>query len=241
MDLSFNVYRGSKDGRIVEDRISRVLQNDEVYIEITHAGLCGTDEHFFHSTQVLGHEGVGIVRQVGIDVTSVKVGDRVGCAYVRRVCGQCDKCSTGWDQHCRFARVYGEQDHDIGSFSNGVIYHVNCVFPIPDGYSSEDAAPLMCAGATVWNCLNKYNVRPTDRVGIMGFGGLGHLAAKISAAIGCNVVVFSRSETKHADAIGCGASEYYIYDPKKQKDGIEGFQPLKHLLLCGNYTVDYTS
>ena len=95
MSVSFRVYRGSKEGKVVEDTTTRTLQPSEVYIETTHSGLCGTDEHFLKSGQVLGHEGVGVIRQVGSDVKNVKVGDRVGFGYTHYVCGTCDKCLVG--------------------------------------------------------------------------------------------------------------------------------------------------
>lgn len=234
MEVSFEVYRGSPAGRIVSDITTRTLGSNEVYIDVTHSGICGTDEYFLKSTQVLGHEGVGVIRLVGPDVTTVKVGDRVGFGYVRKVCGACDNCGTGWDQYCRSARIYGERDFDIGTFSHGTVWDVSCVFPIPDGYLSEDAAPLLCAGATVWNCLSHFGARPTERVGIMGIGGLGHLAIKIAANIGCHVVALSRSNDKKDDALRYGAGEFHVLDEIDHSS----FQPLKHILLCGSYLGD---
>lgn len=95
MSVTFEVFRGSQEGRIVADKTTRQLQPNEVYIETTHSGLCGTDEHFLKSGQVLGHEGVGVIRQLGRDVKNVKVGDRVGFGYTHYVCGTCDKCLSG--------------------------------------------------------------------------------------------------------------------------------------------------
>jgi D-arabinose 1-dehydrogenase-like Zn-dependent alcohol dehydrogenase len=95
MDLSFEVYRGSPGGHVVLDTTTRTLGPNEVYIEITHSGVCGTDEYFLKSNQVLGHEGTGIIRFLGSDVTEFKAGDRVGFGYVRKVCGACDNCGTG--------------------------------------------------------------------------------------------------------------------------------------------------
>ncbi|KAF4637257.1 hypothetical protein G7Y89_g831 [Cudoniella acicularis] len=149
MNFWFNVYRGSEEGHIVVDTTTRTLHNNEVYIETTHSGICGSDEHFLKPGQVLGHEGIGIVRQVGPDVISVKVGDRVGFRYLRKVCGACDNCATGEDQHCRSVKAYSEQDYDLDSFSHGTVWDADCLFPIPDGYRSEDVVPLMCAGTTV--------------------------------------------------------------------------------------------
>ncbi|KAG0154692.1 hypothetical protein PDIDSM_260 [Penicillium digitatum] len=237
MEVSFEVYRGSPGGHIVSDTTTRILGHNEIFIEITHSGLCGTDEHFFNSTQVLGHEGIGIVRLLGSNVTSVKVGDRVGFGYVRKVCGTCDNCGTGWDQYCRSARIYGECDFDVGTFGHGTVWDASCVFPIPDGYLSEDAAPLLCAGATVWNCLSRFGARPTDRVGILGIGGLGHLAIKIAAKMGCHVVVLSRTDDKKEDALRYGADEFQILDQIDHSS----FQPLKHLLLCGSHLLNQAS
>ena len=95
MSVTFEVFRGSEEGKIWADKTTRALQPTEVYIETTHSGLCGTDEHFCKSGQALGHEGVGIVRQVGSNVTNVKVGERVGFGYTHYVCGACTQCLTG--------------------------------------------------------------------------------------------------------------------------------------------------
>lgn len=100
MDVSFQVYRGSPSGHVVSDTTTRILGPNEVYIEITHSGICGTDEHFVKSTQVLGHEGIGIIKLLGSNVTTLKVGDRVGFGYVRKVCSACDNCETGLHLPC---------------------------------------------------------------------------------------------------------------------------------------------
>jgi len=126
----------------------------------------------------------------------------------------------------------------LGSFSEGVVWDAGCVIPIPDGYDSADAAPLMCAGATVWTVLSEYGVRSTDRVGIMGIGGLGHLAIKLAAAMGCHVVVFSSSEAKREEAFSFGASEYHVF---KAGQELTDFKPVNHLLLCGSANVDYSA
>ncbi|CAG8902926.1 unnamed protein product [Penicillium egyptiacum] len=238
MSVTFEVFRGSKEGNIVADKTTRTLQPNEVYIETTHSGLCGTDEHYLSSGIALGHEGVGIVRQLGRDVTNVKVGARVGYGYTHYVCGNCDKCLTGWDQYCENKKEYGSHDHDLGSFSGGTVWDAGCVVPIPDGYDSADAAPLMCAGATVWTCLTEYGVKPTDRVAIMGIGGLGHLAIKLASAMGCHVVVLSSTEAKREEAFGFGASEYHVF---RKGEEMKEFKPVNHLLLCGSANVDYAS
>ncbi|GAE00020.1 alcohol dehydrogenase [Paecilomyces variotii No. 5] len=238
MSLSFQVYRGSKEGRIVPDQTTRSLGPNEVYIETTHSGLCGSDEHYLRSGQVLGHEGVGVVKEIGSSVTNVKVGDRVGFGYTQEVCGLCDSCLSGWDQYCSNKKEYGRHNHDVGSFSSGVVWNAGSVFPIPDRYDSKDAAPLMCAGGTVWTCLSEYGARPGDRVGVIGIGGLGHLAIKLAAAMGCHVVALSGSDTKKEEAFGFGASEYYVFSAGKEYNDLK---PLKHLLVCANANIDYAS
>ncbi|KAI9933616.1 hypothetical protein ASPWEDRAFT_185755 [Aspergillus wentii DTO 134E9] len=237
MSVTFNVFRGSPEGKIVTDQTTYTLGPNEVFIETTHSGLCGTDEHYLKTGQVLGHEGVGIVKALGSNVTSVKVGDRVGFGYTHSICAACDNCATGWDQYCRKRKQYGFHDFDNGTFGDGAVWDANCVYPIPDGYDSVHAAPLMCAGATVWTVLTRFGIRPDDRVGIMGVGGLGHVAIKLASAMGCHVVVLSSSESKGQEAMEFGASEYHVF--RSGGEPPKDFKPVKHLLLCGSGGMDY--
>ncbi|PYH71801.1 NAD(P)-dependent alcohol dehydrogenase [Aspergillus vadensis CBS 113365] len=238
MEFTFKVLCGSPDGNIVEKLTTRPLGENDVFIKTTHSGLCGTDEHFLHRDQALGHEGVGVVQHIGSSVTRVKVGDRVGFGFIRRVCGTCDNCISGCDNHCREKRAYGQHDFDVGSFSHGTVWDADAVYPIPDGYDSAHAAPLLCAGASVWACLTNNGIRPSDRVGVVGIGGLGHLAIKLAAALGYNVAAFSGSERKQEEALAFGASEFHRF-PSTQ--GCIRIKPVKHLLLCGSSDVDYAS
>ncbi|CRG89156.1 hypothetical protein PISL3812_06192 [Talaromyces islandicus] len=237
-NVSFDVFRGV-NGKITADHVTKSLGDNEVFIETTHSGLCGTDLHYLHSGKVLGHEGVGIVRKLGPGVTSVKVGDRVGFGYTRKVCGKCKHCLSGWDQFCENVVDFENQaDADIGSLSNGVVWDADAVVPVPDGYDSANAAPLLCAGATVWTVLTEYGIKATDRVGVLGIGGLGHLAIKLGAALGCHVVVLSSSESKREEAFEFGAKEYFVLKSGEQP---EGLKPLDHLLVCGSASsTDYT-
>ncbi|GAD99986.1 alcohol dehydrogenase [Paecilomyces variotii No. 5] len=239
MSVTYDVFRVSENGKIVADKTTSVLEHGEVFIETTHSGLCGTDEHYVKSGQVLGHEGIGIVRALGPGVTSVSVGDRVGFGYTHKVCGNCDKCVSGHDQFCRNQKQYGFHDFSNGTFSYGAVWDEKCVYPIPEGYSSVHAAPLMCAGATVWTALTEFGIRPADRVAFMGIGGLGHLAIKLAAALGYHVIVLSSSEAKRQEALDYGASEYYVF--RSGGKAPDGLKPVDHLLLCGNAGVDYSS
>ena len=119
-----------------------------------------------------------------------------------------------------------------------MVFEANCTIPIPDAIPSEDAAPLLCAGATVFTVLSRYGVKSTDRVGVLGVGGLGHLAIKFAAAMGCNVVVLSGSESKREQAMAFGAKEFHAmksWDGKKP----EGWKGIDHLLVCGSGKPDY--
>jgi D-arabinose 1-dehydrogenase-like Zn-dependent alcohol dehydrogenase len=95
MGYTFDVFRGSETGRVVKDKVTRPLNSNEVLLDITHASLCGTDDLYVNCSQVLGHEGIGIVKEVGSNVQSAMVGDRVGINYVQKVCGQCQNCLSG--------------------------------------------------------------------------------------------------------------------------------------------------
>ncbi|PYH95893.1 alcohol dehydrogenase [Aspergillus ellipticus CBS 707.79] len=238
MSVTYEVYRGSPEGKIVGDKVTSTLGNNQVFVETLVSGLCGTDEHFVKTNQVLGHEGVGIVKAIGPSVTTVKVGDRVGFGYTHSICGHCDNCTTGWDQYCRTVELYGSADFDNGTFSSGAVWDANSVYTIPEGYDSAYAAPLVCAGATVFSVLTKFGIQSTDRVGILGIGGLGHLAIKLASALGYHVVALSSSEAKRQEAMEYGASEYHVF---RSGQAPKDMAPIKHLLLTGSANVDYSS
>lgn len=226
LNLDYTVYKGDKSGRIVRSQAHREdLAPDEVLLKITHAGLCGTDEHYKFADMVLGHEGVGIVQQVGSEVNIFKVyvlfraaalslcsrqisGDRAGWGYLHNCCMHCDQCLSGNEMFCAQRAMYGEADLDMGAFASHAIWKATFLFHLPETLSSAEAAPLMCAGSTVFNPLETY-VRPTDRVGVVGIGGLGHLAIQFASKMGCEVVVFSGTEKKKEEAKKLGATEFY--------------------------------
>ncbi|KAI3618863.1 nadp-dependent alcohol dehydrogenase [Moniliophthora roreri] len=224
-------FKGSVSGRVVKSSFTKDgLKPDEVVIKVTHSGLCGTDLHFLKEDMVLGHEGIGEVVEVGPACTKVKVGDRVGWGYPHSSCAQCDQCLSGNDQWCRYAKIFGEADLDQGSFSNLAIWKEQWLFVIPSGLKSEHAAPLMCGGATVFQPLIEH-VKPIDRVGIVGIGGLGHLAIIFAAKMGCDVVVFSSTETKREEAMQLGASEFYATKGVTDYSDLGLKKLLNHLLI----------
>ncbi|KAF2011990.1 alcohol dehydrogenase [Aaosphaeria arxii CBS 175.79] len=195
--------QGSPEGVISSTEVSRALADREVFIETTQPGLCGPDEHYMKSGQVLGHEGIGIIQSVGAAVTLPKQGDRVGFGYTHEIYGTCDNCST---------------DKPYVNYS-GAVWDPKCVYRIPEGYASEYAAPLMVA--------------------ITGIGGLGHLAIKLAAVMGCQVVVLSSSKSKRRENLEYGATEFHCF--RFGDTRAKTFEPVKHLLLCGSTVVNYAS
>jgi D-arabinose 1-dehydrogenase-like Zn-dependent alcohol dehydrogenase len=224
----FKTFRGSESGEIKEGSTKKELGPNDVLIEITHSGLCGTDLHYKSNDMALGHEGVGIVRQMGANAHLFKFGDRVGWGYVHHSCGHCKYCLTGFETFCPEREIYGEANLQQGSIGSHAIWDENYIFAVPENMKSEHAAPLMCGGATVFNSLKLYNVRPTDRVGIIGVGGLGHLAIQFASKMGCKVVVFSGTDSKRDEATKLGASEFYATKGVKE---LKVAKQIDHLLV----------
>jgi len=235
--IDFTVYKGSEGGKVVQaTAVGQDLAPNEVLIQITHAGLCGTDLHFRGQDMVLGHEGVGLVQQVGAQVKHFKVGERAGWGYLHESCMSCESCFTGNEILCSERHLYGTHEHDRGAFASHAVWNENFLFHIPDAIPSSDAAPMMCGGATVFNALEKYGVRDTDRVGVIGIGGLGHFAIQIAAKMGCEVVVFSSTESKKEEAMRLGATEFY---PTKGVQELKIGKPLNQLLVTTSQQPDW--
>lgn len=235
--IDFTVFKGSPNGKIIESKTHKeTIKPDEVLLKITHAGLCGTDQHHKTADMVLGHEGVGIVQQVGSQVTAFKAGDRAGWGFLHDSCGHCDECLNANEMFCPERAIYANSNTDQGAFASHAVWKAAFLFHIPDAITSSDAAPLMCAGATVFNAMYSYGVRPTDRVAIIGVGGLGHIAIQFAAKMGCEVVVFSGSESKRSEARSLGASEFYA---TRGASTLEIGKPIKHLFVTTSHNPDW--
>ncbi|KAJ7646945.1 chaperonin 10-like protein [Roridomyces roridus] len=235
MGIDSTVFKGSVDGGIVQG----ITHHDEpvdnqVLVRITHSGICGTDEHYKHSDMVLGHEGVGVVEKMGDKVTGLKVGDVIGWGYTHKTCGSCEECLQG-AMYCLTRERYGVSNLHQGSFGSHAVWDASFLFKIPAGIAAEDAAPLMCGGATVFEVMETYNIRPTDRVGVVGIGGLGHLAIQFLAKMGATVVVFSSTDSKRDEALRLGAKEFYA------TKGVKRFEMarLHHLLVTTSVQPDW--
>lgn len=201
----------------------RALGADDVAIDITHCGICHSDLHYVRgewgeqaSPAVPGHEIVGVVRAVGANVTKHKPGDRVGVGCMVDSCRACEACQEGEEQFCtKQIGTYGGVEKQTGlptygGYSKSIVVTQDFVLRIPDGLKSEHAAPLLCAGITTYSPLRHWKVERGQKVGVVGLGGLGHMAVKLAKAMGAHVVVFTTSPAKVADAKALGADEVVL-------------------------------
>ncbi|RVX68715.1 hypothetical protein B0A52_07601 [Exophiala mesophila] len=235
--VQFTVYKGSEAGQIVQGTTTKDLGPHDVLLKITHSGLCGTDVHFRHVDMALGHEGAGIVEQIGSAVTIFKKGDRAGFGYLHDSCGHCRECLRGAETFCSQRALYSDKDLDQGSLASHAVWKEDFLFAIPDAITSENAAPLMCGGATVFNALQFNGVKSTDRVGVVGVGGLGHLAIQFAAKMGCEVVVFSGTDSKKQEATELGATEFVAMKGLKE---LKLQNKIDHLLVTTSAQPDWS-
>jgi uncharacterized zinc-type alcohol dehydrogenase-like protein len=194
----------------------------DVLIEVTHAGICHSDIHTVRGEWgpqsyplVPGHEIVGVVAEVGPQVTRHRVGDRVGVGCMVNSCRECANCRSGNEQYCLDGMVgtYGAVDRDgtttQGGYSTHVVVDADFVLRVPDGIDPAAAAPLLCAGITTYSPLRRWGAGPGRRVAVVGLGGLGHMAVKLASAMGAEVTVLSQSLKKQEDGLRLGADAYY--------------------------------
>ncbi|KAI1174927.1 GroES-like protein [Nemania sp. FL0916] len=207
---TFTVFKGNESGAPKKETTTRPdeLSGDQVFVKITASGLCGTDLHYRTAHMGLGHEGTGVVEKTGPLCKVLKTGDRVGWGYNHGSCGHCEQCLSGNDINCPERTLYGYADLDQGSFGSHAVWREVALFKLPDNITDEHAAPLQCAGATVFSALHTHPTQPTETVGIMGVGGLGHLAIQFAAKMGCHVIVLSGSDRKKDEALKLGAHEF---------------------------------
>lgn len=214
----------------------------DVRVSVTHCGVCHTDIHaiddYYGITEypfVPGHEIVGYVSELGQAATGLKEGDRVGIGWQGRSCMECEWCLKGEEQLCRDIETRATWK-PYGGFSSSVVVDSRFAYRLPNESTSEVAAVLMCAGVTVYSPLRKY-AEQSSKIGIIGVGGLGHLAIQFASALGYNVTAISSSPEKKDEALAFGADHFILStDPRerarmRQIDGddpVHGFD----LLLC---------
>ncbi|WP_416203621.1 NAD(P)-dependent alcohol dehydrogenase [Xanthomonas euvesicatoria] len=203
---------------------------NDVQIDIAYCGVCHSDLHTarneWHNTlypSVPGHEIVGRVTAVGNAVSGFKVGDLAGVGCMVDSCRSCASCQEGEEQYCEqgFTGTYngpmfGGGENTYGGYSDHIVVDQKYVLRITHSDNLAAVAPLLCAGITTYSPLAHWKVGPGQKVGVVGLGGLGHMAVKIAKAMGATVVLFTTSESKRADALRLGASEVVISNDEAQ-------------------------
>ena len=202
----------------------------DVDIEILYCGVCHSDLHTARSEWggtiypcVPGHEIIGRVTAVGAEVTKFKPGQTVGVGCMVDSCRQCTSCNEGLEQYCErgFTGTYNAPDKILGGITYGgystrIVVDQDFVLRIPDTLDPAAAAPLLCAGITTYSPLRHWKVGPGMKVGVVGLGGLGHMAVKLAHAMGAEVTMFTTSPGKGEDARRLGASEVVVSKDKAQ-------------------------
>jgi len=188
------------------------LGPDAVEIAVINSGLCHSDLSMLDDAWgmtaypfVPGHEVVGTVAAVGERVTGLELGQKVGLGWQSGYCRTCRECLSGRHNVCPEAEMTIVGRH--GGFADRVRAQATSVVPLPEGLDPAGAGPLLCGGITVFNPLQQFDVKPTDRVAVVGIGGLGHLALQFMAAWGCEVTAFTSTASKRAEALALGAHD----------------------------------
>ncbi|KAK9122420.1 hypothetical protein Syun_020037 [Stephania yunnanensis] len=213
----------------------RVLGCDDVSLKITHCGICYADVVWTRNKLgdskypvVPGHEIVGIVQDVGSNVHGFKTGDHVGVGTYVDSCRSCEYCDDGLEVHCSKGSVYTfnavDADGTItkGGYSSFIVVHERYCYKIPDNYPLASAAPLLCAGITVYTPMKRHKMdQPGKSLGVIGLGGLGHMAVKFGKAFGLHVTVFSTSISKKEEALNLlGADRFVISSDEQQMQAL---------------------
>jgi uncharacterized zinc-type alcohol dehydrogenase-like protein len=207
----------------------RALRPNDVAMEVLYCGICHTDLHqarndwgFSKYPLVPGHEIAGRVTAVGSDVKRHKVGDAVAVGCMVDSCQHCDQCRKGEEQLCREnnTQTYNDKDRisgepTFGGYSKHLIVREEFVLRVAEALDLARVAPLLCAGITTYSPLRTWNVGPGSRVGVIGLGGLGHMAVKLAAALGADVTVMSRTDGKEKDALALGAGRLLVSSDKQ--------------------------
>ncbi|MFJ4922833.1 NAD(P)-dependent alcohol dehydrogenase [Streptomyces sp. NPDC088725] len=210
----------------------RDLREHDVLIEIAYSGICHSDIHQVREEwgparfpMVPGHEIAGVVTATGPGVSRYAVGDRVGVGCFVDSCRECVNCLAGEEQYClrgetpTYNGVANDGEPTLGGYSTHIVVDENYVLRIPEGLGLDVAAPLLCAGITLYSPLVNWGAGPGKKVAVIGMGGLGHMGVKIAHALGAEVTVLSQSLRKQDDAVKFGADHYHATsDPQTFKD-----------------------
>jgi len=217
----------------------RLLGPNDVEISISHCGVCASDLHTVSGGWgpcvfpiLPGHEIIGTIKKIGSKVKLHQVGDRVGVGPQVLSClkrdGSCDYCTNHQENLCRTETVmaynsfYSDGIQSQGGYSTGIRVHEEFVIPIPASLPSDAAAPLLCAGVTVFAPLQRYKVGPGVRVGVVGIGGLGHLAIQFAHKMGAHVTAISSSKKKAEEALSLGANVHIDINNNRETNSVRG-------------------
>jgi uncharacterized zinc-type alcohol dehydrogenase-like protein len=221
---------------LVSDHINlRPLQKQDVNIEILYCGVCHSDLHMARNEWnasryplVPGHEIVGRIVATGSEVDRFRVGEIVGVGVMVDACRECHFCKQQEEQYCEagFTATYNgidkvTGDSTWGGYAQNVIVDQHFVVNVPQNLPLAGVAPLLCAGVTVWSPLRHFNVKAGDRVGVVGLGGLGHMAVKLASAMGAEVTLFTTSPEKGADARRLGAKQVVVSRDAEQMAAVQ--------------------
>lgn len=211
-------------------------EKNEAKIKILYCGICHSDIHqvkneWFPGTfpMVPGHEIIGIVEEIGENVTKVKIGDHVGIGCMLDSCLNCNACKDGYEQFCgnttyTYNSRYKNGMNTYGGYGTYITCNEHFLLKIPENLDKAAAAPLLCAGITVYSPMirNKMN-RPGFKLAVIGLGGLGHMAVKFGVSFGCEVTVITRSDNKRMDALAMGAKNFVKFDDSESLQKFNGY------------------
>ncbi|CAF4951730.1 unnamed protein product, partial [Rotaria sp. Silwood1] len=230
---AYAVYEPSDSFKLFEFE-RHISKSTDVLIRIYYCGICHTDIHmalnqwgYSKYPIVPGHEITGVVEQIGDNVKKFQVGDHVGVGYMINSCRTCHLCKRDLEQYCTNkcntsnGTQIGQVTPTYGGYSNFIVVDEHFVSKIPKNLPLDSAAPLLCAGISTYSSLRYYNVGKNTRLGIIGLGGLGHIAIKLGSAMGAYVIVISSSESKRNDALKLGANEFIVSKDEKQMKQIK--------------------
>jgi alcohol/geraniol dehydrogenase (NADP+) len=216
----------------------------EVEIAITHCGVCHSDLHLIANDWgisqypfIPGHEIIGTVSALGSEVRTLEVDQRVGLGWQSNSCGQCEWCMRGQENLC--ASSEGTCVHRHGGYADRIRANARFVVPIPDALESEQTAPLLGGGITVYNPMRVFGVNPSSRVGVVGIGGLGHLAIQFARVFGAHVTAFSTTVAKEEEALALGAHHFVHSRESKSMKEVTG--SLDFILSTVNADQDWSA
>ncbi|MFT8704170.1 NAD(P)-dependent alcohol dehydrogenase [Bifidobacterium aquikefiricola] len=212
----------------------RDVGSDDVRIRIACCGICHSDLHQAHGDwpdtifpMVPGHEIVGVIEEMGADVPDdFFLGQRVGVGCFVDSCGACRACQQGYEQFCRKGQVstYNARDYDgeitYGGYSASMTVKARYVIAIPDALDSFDAAPLLCAGVTLFSPLERWQIGQGSNVALIGMGGIGHIGVQLAHSLGARVTVIGRNAAKREDALRFGADRYLSIEEMHADDSL---------------------